>query len=105
MNYLKGIVSALAALFVTLCIPGPWSPFRGLSSEKATGIAVFVGSFFSPWFWIVAIVVFGLFFAASHLQNRFLRVLLFWLPAGTTSLLSVASATFVTYVFLHIRHS
>jgi uncharacterized membrane protein AbrB (regulator of aidB expression) len=76
-----------------------------MSSEKATGIAAIAGSFFSPWFWVVALVVFGLFFAASHLQNRFLRILFFWLPAGTTSLLTVASATFITYVLLQLRHS
>ena len=105
MNYLKGTISALAALFVTVFIPGPWSAFRGLSSEKATGLAAIAGTFFSPWFWVVAIIVFALFFAASRLRSRFLRVLFFWLPAGTTSLLMVASGAFITYVWLQLRHS
>jgi len=105
MNYFKGTISAFAALFVTLVAPGPWSPFRGISGEKATGLAVIVASVLSPWFWLAAIIVFSLFFAASRLQNKSLRVLLFWLPAGTTSVLMVAFAAFMTYVLLQIRHS
>ena len=73
--------------------------------EKATGIAAVIGGLLSPWFWLVAIIGFGLFFAASRLQSKLLRVLLFWLPAGTSSFLMVAIAAFFTYIFLQIRHS
>jgi hypothetical protein len=39
------------------------------------------------------------------LRSNFLRVLLFWLPAGTASWLMVMSVAFITYVLLEIRHS
>lgn len=105
MNYIKGTISVLGALFLAICIPGPWSPFRGLSSEKAIGLAALAGSLLSPWLWIVAFIAFALFLTASHLRSKFLRVLLFWLPAGTASLLMVMSVAFITYVLLQIRHS
>lgn len=105
MNYFKGTISALGALFLAICIPGPWSAFQGLSREKATGVAVIAASFLSPWMWIVAIILFTLFVAASHLQSRLLRVLLFWLPAGATSVLMVVSAGLITYSLWQIRHS
>jgi len=98
-------MSVLGALFLAICIPGPWSAFQGLSSEKATGVAVIAANFLSPWMWIVAIILFTLFVAATHLQSRLLRVLLFWLPAGATSVLMVVSAGFITYARWQIRHS
>jgi hypothetical protein len=99
------MIRVLGALFLAICIPGPGSPFRGLSSEKATGLVAFAGSLLSPWLWIVAIIVFALFLTASRLRSNFLRVLLFWLPAGTASWLMVMSVAFITYVLLEIRHS
>src|SRR6476619_3159658 len=90
------------------CIPVLWA-LRGMGSEKATGVAAMAGglleSLLTPSFWVIAIIVFALFFAASHLRNRFLRALLFWLPAGTISLLAVATTAFVGYLFLQARHS
>jgi hypothetical protein len=107
MDYLKVVLSGLAALFLAECIPGPWSVFRGLSQEKATGLMAFraelEGSMLSPTFWILAIVLFALFLAASRLGNRASRILLFWLPAVTLSLLGVASAAITTYILVHFR--
>lgn len=43
MDYLKGIISALAALFVAVCVPVLWSTFRVMNNEKATGLAALAG--------------------------------------------------------------
>lgn len=107
MNYVKAILSVLAALFLAQCVPGPWSVFRGISQEKATGLAAVAGgllaSAFSPLFWMIAILFFALFFTAARLGNRALRILLFWIPAVTISVVCLASAAILTYVFLHFR--
>ena len=83
MNYVKGILSGLAAIILAECVPGSWSVFRGIGQEKATGLAVVAGglaeSVFSPLCWILAVLFFALFFAASRLKNKLLRVFLFWI--------------------------
>jgi hypothetical protein len=54
MNYVKGILSGLAAIFLAEFVPGPWSMFKGISQQKATGLGVatagIMGSAFSPLF-------------------------------------------------------
>ena len=103
MGYLKGILSGVAAVFLALCVPA----FRGISKEKATGLAVVVGglteALFSPTFWIVTAMFFGLFFAAGRLQSRVFRVLLFWVPTVAIVTLVVGGAGLLAYLFLHSR--
>jgi hypothetical protein len=93
MAYFKGVLTAITALFLAECVPGSWSIFKGISQEKATGLAAVVGGFFealfSPLFWIVAWLFFAIFFAAGRLANRALRILLFWLPTITCSTLAL----------------
>jgi hypothetical protein len=84
MNYVKGILSGLAAIFIAESV-GLRSIFRvGISEHKATGLGAIVGgvmgSAFSPLFWTLALVLFALFFAASRLENKTLRAILFWIP-------------------------
>jgi len=108
MSYFKAILSMLAALFIAECFPVPWSPFHGISQEKATGLAAVAGglveSALSPSFWLVAILLFALFLSAGRLGNTALRICLFWIPAVTASLFCVASVTTLTFLFLHYRH-
>jgi hypothetical protein len=72
MTYFKGLLSFLAALFLAE-FAMPWSVFRGISQEKATGLGAVAGGFaeslFSPLFWIVVILFFGLFFAAGQARQ------------------------------------
>lgn len=107
MNYVKGILSGLAAIFLAEFVPGPWSMFKGISEQKATGLgavaAGLTGSAFSPLFWSVALLFFALFFAASRLGNKILRVFLFWIPTLTVSVLGLAIVALLTYVFIHFR--
>lgn len=84
MNYAKGILSGIAAIFIAEFVFA-W-PF--LSRSKATGLAALTSltleSLLSPKFWIVAILAFGVFFAASR-GRTILRVLFFWIPTLAVS--------------------
>ena len=108
MVYVKGILCGLTAIFLAECFPGPWFAFRGISQGKATGLAAVAGglaeSVFSPLFWILAVIFFALFFAASRLGNRFLRVILFWIPTLTASVVCIASGAVLTYLLIRFRH-
>src|SRR5215469_7827834 len=98
MNYVKGLLSGSAAIFmaeVAFLLPL-------LRGSKATGIAVFVESIFSPRFWIVGVLLFGLFFAASR-GNTILRVLFFWIPTIVISALGLAFVGLLTYLSIHFR--
>src|SRR5579871_2502887 len=84
MTILRGTLSALSAVFVGLLGPGLFFALRGINNSKATGLAAVAGglleSLFSPLFWILAVSFFALFFAASRLNSKPLRILLFWTP-------------------------
>jgi hypothetical protein len=105
--YIRGILSGVTALFLALCVPGLVHAFKGISQEKATGLAVLAGglteAIFSPLFWIVAGGLFALFFAAGRLNSRVLRVLLFWIPTVFISILIVAVMGLVTYLYFRFR--
>jgi hypothetical protein len=109
MNYVKAILSGLAAIFLAEFVPGPWSMFKGISEQKATGLGAVAGglmeSAFSPLFWTLVLLFFALFFAASRLGNKILRVFLFWIPTLTVSALGTAIVALITYfvVFIHFR--
>lgn len=106
MNYVKGLLSGLAAIFLAEFV-GPWSIFKGISEQKATGLGAVAGglmwSAFSPLFWTLALLFFALLFAASRLRNKTLRVCLFWIPTLTVSVLGMAIVAVFTYVFVHFR--
>jgi hypothetical protein len=105
MTTLRGVLSAAAAIFVGLLEPGLIVAFRGINNSKATGLAAvagsFVESFFSPWFWILAVSFFALFFAASRLSSKPLRILLFWTPITSISLLGLGIFSLFTYLWIH----
>ena len=86
MDYLKGILSGLAAIFVAEFVF--FWPI--LSREKATGVGVLkilmLESTLSLRFWIVGILLFGVFFVASR-ATTVLRMLFFWIPTLTVSVL------------------
>src|SRR6266699_168733 len=101
MDYVKGILSGLAAIILAECVPGPWSAFRGISQEKATGLAAIAGGLAESAF---SALFFALFFAASRLSNKVLRVFLFWIPTLTVSVLCIAMVALITYLFTRVRH-
>ncbi len=101
MDYVKNILCGLAAIFLAEFVPGPWSMFRGISEQKATGMGAVVGGLFSPLFWTLVLLFFALFFVASRLGNKILRVFLFWIPTLMVSALGMVIAALFTYVFIH----
>ena len=109
MNYLKTTLSVLGAIFLAELVPGPWSPFKGMSTEKATGLAAFAGGFIesllSPLFWALALLFFFLFRWASKNQHTSVRVLLFWTPTVLFLAIAISFAALLAYVFLHLRRS
>jgi hypothetical protein len=104
VTYLRGALSGVAAIFVASLGPGLLWAFRGLGSQKATGLGVIYGALLesplSPQFWILAILFFCLFFAASRLSSKVLRVALFWTPTLLVSTLGFAFIAFFTYVWI-----
>ena|SRR6266850_7080353 len=107
MKTLKTVLCVLAAMLLAECIPGPCSAFRGLGQEKATGLAAVAGglteSVLSPFFWIVAGVIFALLSAASRLASRPLRSLFFWIPVTAISAVAVGFVALVMYGYLSSR--
>jgi len=103
MDYVKGVLSATAAIFIAEFVLA-WPLLRG---SKATGlpaiIGLFVESILSPRFWIVGILLFGLFFAASR-GIKVLRVLFFWIPTVAVSALGFAFLATCAYLFAISRH-
>lgn len=107
MAILRGMLGALAAVFIGLLGPGLFFALRGVNNSKATGLAAVVGglleSVFSPLFWILAVLFFALFFAASRLSSKPLRVLLFWTPVTAISILGLGIFSLFTFLWLHFR--
>ena len=89
MDYLKGVLATVAALFLAVLIPTIWWSSRGFSTEKATGLTAVVGglleSILSPWFWILTALFLVLFYVAGPLEHKTLRIALFWIPTIAVS--------------------
>ena len=99
MDYVKAILSGLAAIFIAEFVFF-WSSLRG---TKATGMSVvaglFVESVLSPKFWVVAALSFGCFFAASQ-GSTILQVLFFRVPTLVVAALGFAIVAMYTYLAL-----
>jgi hypothetical protein len=104
---LRCALSATAAIFVALLGPGLVSAFWGINNSKATGLAAIAGGFLesllSPLFWILAVSFFALFFAASRLSNKPLRIFLFWTPVTAISILGLSIFSLFTFAWIHFR--
>lgn len=98
MAYLRALLGGVAALL--LAILGPPLFFSLQHNAKATGLVVFRA--FSPLCAILAIVFFTLFFAASRLQSKSLRLLLFWTPVTVISTLGFGFLALFVYAWLHV---
>ncbi len=89
MAYFKGVVPTTAALFLAVLIPMFRTTFRGIGSEKGTGSAAvaagMMGSIFSPWFWILSVLFSVFLYFSARFENTALRILLFWIPTITVS--------------------
>lgn len=104
---LRAALSTVAATVVALLGSGLVVAFRGVNNSKATGFAAVVGGclegLVSPLFWILALSLFALFFSASQLSSKPLRILLFWTPATVISTLGSGIFSLFTYLWIHVR--
>jgi hypothetical protein len=105
MAYLRAALSGVAAIFMALLLPlclligGPRAVGFGAIS------AVLSGSILSPWCWLIVAASFALFFMASRLSSKVLRVLLFWTPTLAISTLGFAIFALLTYGWMLLRKS
>jgi hypothetical protein len=104
MAYFKGALATIATMFLAILIPMFWTTFRGLSSEKATGLTVFTAGFLesilSPWFWIFAVLFSVFFYFSGHFDNKVLRILLFWIPTIAASITGFGFWALCTFLAL-----
>jgi hypothetical protein len=107
VDYVKGVLSGIAGIIFALVVPVLANALRGISAEKATGLAVVAGGFaealFNPVFWVLAFLVTALFWAASRLNSKVLRILLFWTP--TVLITTIGCALFALFLYAHLRRS
>ena len=105
MNSAKNALAVAAGLLLALLGPSLVVFFRGITSEKATGFAIVFGGFsealLSLRLWILGFLFSLLFWAASRLNNKFLRAFLFWTP--TTLILAFSLLLVALFVGLRLR--
>jgi hypothetical protein len=105
VTYLRGTLCGVAAISAALFGPVILRALREMDQQKATGLGALAGSLLSPQFWILAVLFFCLFFLASRLTSKVLRVVLFWAPALILSALGFAFVVLFEFVWLHFRNS
>ncbi len=107
MTTLKGALGAVASIFLGLLGSGLYFALPAIDNSKATGLAAVAGglleSLLSPLSWIIAVSFFALFFAASRLRRKSLRILLFWIPVTAVSILGLGIFSLLTFAWIHFR--
>ena len=106
MAWFKGILSTLAAVIFADLVTGLRSLFhtsQGAAAIDPLGVAHFLlGAVASPLFWILATLLFALFFTVNRSGNQVLRIVFFWMPSVTISCVGLIIASFIAYEFLFI---
>jgi len=109
MKYVKIGLCVLAALMLAALVVGLSTAFRGMSQEKATGLAVIqaemLASVVTPLFWFLAVGSFAVFFTTGRLTNGVLRGLLFWFPTLFISSLGISLLSWFAWLMLHLKRS
>jgi hypothetical protein len=109
MVYVKAMLSAMTAVIATELLT-IWWVLRPWSS-RATGIdldlifAVLRASLVHAQSWVLAILLFATFFAASRLDSKTLRVVLFWIPTVTISCVGLTLVSSVAYLITKFKNS
>jgi hypothetical protein len=98
-------VASIAGALLTMLLV---EAFVEMSGQRRTGLGAVAGglteALLSFWFWAVAAVLFFLFFGASRLSSKPLRILLFWTPAVSISALIACLAVLFVYASIHAKH-
>jgi hypothetical protein len=106
MAYLRVALSGVAGLFVAEIAPFfllalSMRAVSGTGEQGAIGFDPYSlrRGFVSPWCWLIAVVFFALFLAASRLSSKVMRVLLFWVPTLAISTL----CALLTFAWILLR--
>jgi hypothetical protein len=109
MTYAKGCLSGIAALLLAALVVALTTAFRGVSQDKAIGLAVIpammLESVVSPLFWLLAPAFFAVFFATGRLTNGALRGLLFWFPTLFVSSLGIGLLSWFAILMVRLKRS
>jgi hypothetical protein len=97
------VLSGIATM--TIVLVGPWLIFAIMHGEKATGMAALTATLLSPVSWVAFCLVFGLLWATGRLNNKALRIILFWIPTVVISTIGFAFAALILFVVLHAPKS
>jgi hypothetical protein len=101
------VLSGVATLFVASVGSGLVISLRDLSQQKATGLGAVAGGFsasiLSSLFWILAVLFFALFFAASRLSSKPLRIISFWTPVSVISAVGFGTFALLIHAWVHFR--
>lgn len=107
MVYVKAILSGMTAVIATELLT-IWWVLRPWVPQTATGIelifAVLRSSLVHAQPWILAIVLFATFFAASRLDSKLFRVVLFWIPTVTISCIGITLVSLVSYLITRFNN-
>jgi len=109
MTFAKLCLSGLAALILAALVVALSTVFKGASQDKAIGLAVIpalmVESIVSPFFWLVAVGFFAVFFATGRLTSGVLRGVLFWFPTLFVSTLGIGLLSWLALLMLRVKRS
>jgi len=90
MQYLKGLLSAIASLFLAVLVPTLLAVLHEMSRSRTTGLGAVAGGFstiFSPMYILLVVIFLLTFYGASRVQNKTLGIFLFWIPSILTSVI------------------
>jgi hypothetical protein len=101
-KFLLSGIGTIAILLIGLPII---MTYPALKAEKATGIAVVAGALteavLSPQFWLSAILLLLFFWYTSQFSSKILRVVLFWMPTVSATVIGVGIVALIRYAHTH----
>ena len=104
MNLPKFLLSGFSTITILLIGSPIAIMYQALRQEKATGLEAVAGgitvAIFTPQFWLAAILLLLFFWYTSQAANQILRVVLFWIPAISSTVVGGAIFTIVGYLYL-----
>lgn len=107
MTLPKFLLSGFSTLVVLLIGSPIIIMYPALKAEKATGLGAVAGglteALFTPQFWLSAILLLLFFWYTSQLGSKILRLVLFWIPSVSTTVMGAALLALVGYAFRHNR--
>ena len=108
MTTLKTVLCVVASAAWTLLGAGLIEALHEVSSQRQTGLGAVAGglseALLSVKFWLLTAVLFYLFFRASRLSSKALRILLFWTPTLFITTLGACVIVLFIYLRVHAKH-